>query len=170
VQAHKGELKIESEVNRGTTVRIRLPASPVKTRQQTILFLCTGNSCRSQMAEGFARRLAGDSYRVFSAGTAPKEIHPLTVRVMQEAGINITCQYSKNLTDVPLDTVDQIVTLCGESDEHCPTLRSPVQRTHWPLADPALARGNEAEILEVFRSVRDEIRARVENFFSIEVR
>jgi two-component system, OmpR family, phosphate regulon sensor histidine kinase PhoR len=170
VQAHKSELKIESAVNKGTTVRIRLPAAPVESRQQTILFLCTGNSCRSQMAEGFARRLAGDYYRVLSAGTAPKEIHPLTVRVMQEAGIDITDQQSKNLTNVSLDTVDQIVTLWGEPDEQCPTLGSQVKRTHWAVADPTLAGGDEAEILEVFRTVRDEIRARVEDFLSIERR
>jgi two-component system phosphate regulon sensor histidine kinase PhoR len=168
VQAHKGELRIESQVNKGTTVRVRLPTVPVETRQKTILFLCTGNSCRSQMAEGFARRLAGDSYRVFSAGTAPKQIHPLTVRVMQEAGIDITQQYSKNLTNVPLGTVDQIVTLCGEADEHCPSVGSQVKRIHWPVPDPTLAQGSEAEILEVFRGVRDEIRTRLENFLSIE--
>jgi len=166
VQAHKGELKIESTINKGTAVRVRLPLAPGNgNHRKGILFLCTANSCRSQMAEGFARRLAEASYRVFSAGTAPKGIHPLAVRVMQEAGIDITAQYSKGVDAVPLDHVEQIITLCAEADEQCPT-SAQMKRRHWPVADPAAVPGTEEEVLTAFRKVRDEIRARVEELFA----
>lgn len=163
VQAHHGELKIESTLHRGTTVRVRLPAAAVNGgHRSAILFLCTANSCRSQMAEGFARRRAANRYEVYSAGTAPTQVHPLAVLVMQEAGIDITAQYSKSLAAVPLDRVERIVTLCGDANEQCPVLPRAIERTHWPIADPAAAQGTEEEILAVFRKVRDEIDARVE--------
>ncbi len=165
-QAHKAELKFESELNKGTTVHVRLPMVSAEANQKTILFLCTGNSCRSQMAEGFARQLAGNHYRIFSAGTAPKEIHPFAVQVMQEAGIDITKQRSKGLESVPLDSLDQIVTLCGDVDEQCPVLENRVERIHWPLPDPALALGDEQRILAIFRQVRDDIAGRVKALLS----
>ncbi|HEV8723052.1 MAG TPA: ATP-binding protein [Candidatus Binatia bacterium] len=165
-QAHKAELKFESQLNNGTTVRVRLPRVPAEASQKTILFLCTGNSCRSQMAEGFARQLAANHYRIFSAGTAPKEIHPYAVQVMQEAGIDITKQRSKGLESIPLDTLDQIVTLCGDVDEQCPVLENRVERIHWSLADPALAVGDEQQILAIFRQVRDDIAGRVKALLS----
>jgi two-component system, OmpR family, phosphate regulon sensor histidine kinase PhoR len=166
VQAHKGELKIESEVNRGTTVRIRLPAAPVETRQQTILFLCTGNSCRSQMAEGFARSMVTNGDRVYSAGASPIGIHPFAIRVMGEIGIDISTQYSKGLEEIPLDQIDQIITLCGDADDQCPALGVQVEHIHWPLPDPALAVGDEQQILTAFRRVRDEIQSRIQELFS----
>jgi len=165
-QAHKAELKFESELNKGTTVHVRLPRVSAEANQKTILFLCTGNSCRSQMAEGFARQLAANHYRIFSAGTAPKEIHPFAVQVMQEAGIDITKQRSKGLESVPLDSLDQIVTLCGDVDEQCPVLENRVERIHWPLPDPALALGDEQRILVIFRQVRDDIAGRVKALLS----
>ena len=167
VQAHKGELKIESTINQGTIVSVRLPSAPSNgDHRKAILFLCTANSCRSQMAEGFARQIASGDYRIFSAGTEPKGMHPLAIRVMKEAGIDIAGQRSKSLASVALDTLDQVVTLCGEADEQCPTLARQVKRRHWPIADPALARGTEEEVLAVFRKTRDEIRARVEELFA----
>jgi len=167
VQAHGGELIIESEISRGTTVRVRLPAAPANGRAaESILFLCTGNSCRSQMAEGFARHLGNGRYRFFSAGTEPKGIHPLAVRVMREVGIDITGQRSKSLANIPLDSVDQVITLCGDAADNCPALSAKVKRIHWTLPDPALARGEEQEVLQVFRRVRDDLRARVESLFS----
>ena len=167
VQAHKGELKIESTIGKGTTVRVRLPLAPsTGSHRRGVLFLCTANSCRSQMAEGFARHRAGTHCRIFSAGTAPREVHPLAVRVMQEAGIDIAGQYSKTLAAVPLDEIDQIVTLCGNADEQCPVLAGPAKRIHWPIADPASAQGTEEEVLSAFRKVRDQISARVEDLFS----
>src|SRR6185369_9491377 len=98
VQAHGGELTIESVINQGTTVRVRLPVAAANGNPgESVLFLCTGNSCRSQMAEGFARHLGNGRYRFFSAGIEPKGIHPLAVRVMNEVGIDITRQSSKTL-------------------------------------------------------------------------
>ncbi|MBM2805308.1 MAG: putative Sensor protein yycG [Deltaproteobacteria bacterium] len=162
VQAHAGELQIESVVHQGTTVRVRLPIAESMQTAQTILFLCTGNSCRSQMAEGFARQLGNGSYRFFSAGTEPKAVHPLAVRVMQEAGVDISRQSSKGLASVPLNSINQIITLCGDADERCPTLNARVKRSHWPLPDPAAALGSDEEVLPLFRRVRDEIRRRVQ--------
>jgi len=162
VQAHKGELQIDSVLNQGTTVRVRLPSAQPIATPQTILFLCTGNSCRSQMAEGFARRLANGKYRIFSAGTEPKAVHPLAVRVMREAGVDISMQSSKGLDDIPLDDIEQVITLCGEANEHCPTLGRQVKRSHWPLTDPAAAQGSDEQRLALFRQVRDEIQRRVQ--------
>jgi thioredoxin type arsenate reductase len=165
VQAHKGELTINSALNKGTTVRVRLPAAPPNSRHHNaILFLCTGNSCRSQMAEGFARQLTNGT-RIYSAGTAPKGLHPIAARVMKEAGVDISTQKSKGLDAIPLDQVDLVVTLCGEAAETCAMLPGKVERVHWPLADPAVVQGDEEQVLQVFRQVRDEIRARVQELF-----
>jgi arsenate reductase len=126
-----------------------------------ILFLCTGNSCRSQMAEGFGRALAGSDVEVLSAGTAPLGIHPLARRVMAESGIDLDGQRSKGLDEVDLSEIDLVVTLCGSARDACPVLPAGTRRAHWPLPDPAAATGGEAQVLEVFRSVRDEIESRV---------
>jgi arsenate reductase (thioredoxin) len=137
-----------------------LPA--VQREHKNILFVGTGNSCRSQMAEGFTRHLAANGLRVYSAGTEPKPIHPLVVKVMKEVGIDISDQRSKGLDAVPLDGVDMLVTLCGDAAETCRAIQLRVTRDHWPLPDPTLARGDDDQILKVFREVRDAIRARVE--------
>lgn len=129
---------------------------------QGILFLCTGNSCRSQMAEGFARLRVPPGVRVWSAGTAPTgEVHPLAIRVMSEAGIDISGQRSKSLAEVPLYSVELVVTVCGSADDACPAPPRTGARMHWPIEDPAKATGSEEEVLAVFRRVRDEIRRRV---------
>jgi two-component system phosphate regulon sensor histidine kinase PhoR len=166
IQAHKAELKIESELNKGTTVRVRLPAVPTEANQRAVLFLCTGNSCRSQMAEGFARGMASNGDRIYSAGTSPKGVHPLAIRVMREVGIDISTQHSKGLEAIPLDRIDYLITLCGDAAEQCPALKSQVKRIHWPLPNPALAVGDEQQILAVFRQVRDDIHSRVKAFLS----
>ncbi|MBI2179339.1 MAG: PAS-domain containing protein [Deltaproteobacteria bacterium] len=162
VQAHGGELKIESVVQKGTTVRITLPAAAPQEKRKTILFLCTGSSCRSQMAEGLARHLAPAGTEIFSAGTEPKGLHPLAVQVMNEVGIDISGQRSKGIEAVPIEKIDLLVTLCGEAEETCPALAAQVERQHWPLRDPAVAQGSEDEVLKIFREVRDEIQSRVE--------
>ncbi len=162
VQAHKGDLAIESVMNRGTTVTVRLPSAARKPARRSILFLCTGNSCRSQMAEGFARSMLTNGDRVFSAGTSPKVIHPLAISAMREVGIDISHQHSKGIEEIPLNEIDQLITLCGDAAETCPALPVKMERTHWPLPDPALATGDEEEIMKVFRQVRDDIRARVQ--------
>ena len=126
-----------------------------------ILFLCTGNSCRSQMAEGWARHLGGDSFEVQSAGIERHGKNPRAIAVMREAGIDISGQESTQLTDEMLAGADLVVTVCGHADEHCPVLPAGCRKEHWPLDDPARATGSEAEVLEVFRASRDDIRQRV---------
>lgn len=134
---------------------------------KNILFLCTGNSCRSQIAEGFARALAPAGVTIYSAGTEPKEIHPLAIRVMKEAGIDISGQKAKGLDAIPVEGIDLVVTLCGDAAESCPAFAETAERLHWPLSDPARARGEEQAVLRSFRDVRDEIRARIERLFSL---
>lgn len=126
-----------------------------------ILFLCTGNSCRSQIAEGWARHLGGDSIEVQSAGIERHGQNPRAIAVMREAGVDITGQESTRLTEEMLTAADLIVTVCGHADEHCPVLPAGVQKEHWPLDDPARATGTETEIMDVFRASRDDIQHRV---------
>jgi arsenate reductase (thioredoxin) len=128
-----------------------------------LLFLCTGNSCRSQMAEGWAHALAGDDLRIQSAGIEAHGKNPRAIKVMQEVGIDIAVQESTKLTDELLDWTDYVVTVCGHADEHCPALPSGTRKEHWPLDDPARAAGSEEEIMQVFRASRDDIRQRVED-------
>jgi len=153
-------------MQKGTTVRVVLPATAPQGNPKTILFLCTGNSCRSQMAEGFARRLAPAGQTIYSAGTEPKQIHPLAIDVMREIGIDISAQRSKGLAEVPVEKLDMVITLCGEAAESCPVLPGKIERAHWPLCDPAAAQGDREEVGKIFRAVRDEIRARVEDLLS----
>jgi arsenate reductase len=127
-----------------------------------ILFLCTGNSCRSQMAEGWVRALAADSITVQSAGIEAHGKNPRAIAVMAEAGQDISQQESTRVDTAMLAAADLVVTVCGHADEHCPLLPPGTRKEHWPLDDPARATGSEAEIMAVFRASRDEIRQRVE--------
>ena len=138
----------------------------MEKKASSILFLCRANSCRSQMAEGFARRLAPKEIVIYSAGTEPKAVHPLVFKVMKETGIDISHQQSKSLEAIPKGKIDLVVTLCGEAPESCPTFPKETEHLHWPLPDPALATGGEDDRLRAFRSVRDEIRSRVEELVS----
>ena len=126
-----------------------------------ILFLCTGNSCRSQIAEGWAKRLGGDTFHVLSAGIEAHGKNPRAIAVMAEAGVDISAQESTRLTDEMLAAADYLVTVCGHADEHCPALPAGMRKEHWPLSDPAKATGTEEEIMAVFRESREDIRARV---------
>ena len=126
-----------------------------------LLFLCTGNSCRSQIAEGWARALGDSQLQVMSAGIEAHGKNPRAIAVMQEAGVDISRQESTRLTDAMLASADYLVTVCGHADEHCPVLPPGVRKEHWPLNDPAKASGSEAEIMAVFRASRDDIRQRV---------
>lgn len=126
-----------------------------------LLFLCTGNSCRSQMAEGWARSLGGDWLNVESAGIEAHGKNPRAIAVMQEAGVDIAAQESTRVTDAMLAAADYLVTVCGHADEHCPVISTRVRKEHWPLTDPAKATGTEAEIMASFRASRDDIRERV---------
>jgi arsenate reductase len=126
-----------------------------------ILFLCTGNSCRSQIAEGWARHLGGSSFDVQSAGIESHGKNPRAILVMKEAGVDTSCQESTKLTHDMLASADYLVTVCGHADENCPALPASVRKEHWPLDDPASASGTEDEIMAVFRASRDDIRQRV---------
>lgn len=126
-----------------------------------ILFLCTGNSCRSQMAEGWARRHGGDAFEILSAGIEAHGKNPRAIAVMAEAGVDISGQESTRLTPEMLEGLDLVVTVCGHADEHCPILPAGMCKEHWPLTDPAKAKGTEEEIMAVFRASRDDIERRV---------
>ena len=128
-----------------------------------ILFLCTGNSCRSQMAEGFAKKMLPKNMEIFSAGLEPKGVHPMAIKVMQEVGIDISKQKSKNISEIPIDKIDSVVTLCGDAAERCPIFPGKVKRIHWELEDPAKAQGSEEENTQAFRKVRDKIKSYMEN-------
>ncbi len=123
-----------------------------------VLFLCTGNSARSQMAEGFLRHYAADKFEAFSAGLEPKGIHPLTVQVMREIGLDLTGQYSKSVADyVGRMHFGYVVTLCSDAEERCPNFPGLSERLHWPFEDPADSAGSEEASLAKFRQVRDQI-------------
>jgi arsenate reductase len=132
-----------------------------------ILFLCTGNSCRSQMAEGMARALSDGKVDAFSAGTHPKPVHPSAVAVMAEAGIDISRQQSKGVEEFRGQAFDFVITVCDQANEMCPVWPGGGERIHWSFDDPAAAVGSEAERLEVFRRVRNEIRQRVQLFLIV---
>ncbi len=119
------------------------------------------------MAEGFAKALAPYGVKVYSAGLEPAGLNPRAVKVMAEVGIDISRQYSKPIEEIPVTEVDTVITLCGDADERCPSFPGNVVHIHWPIPDPARATGSEDEVMSVFRSVRDEIRKRVEEFFSL---
>ena len=124
-----------------------------------VLVLCTGNSCRSHLAEGFLRAGAQGRFRVASAGSKPTGyVHPLAIQVMKEVGIDISGHRSKPLDEFLSQRIDTVITVCGKADQACPTFPGQVNRHHWSFDDPALAVGTTEEKLAVFRRVRDEIR------------
>lgn len=128
-----------------------------------ILFLCTGNSCRSQMAEGFARRLIEGDH-IESAGIEAHGLNPRALQVMAEVDIDISTQRSTQLDESRLPEFDIIITVCGDADERCPVLPASTRKIHWPIADPALYTGPEDAVLAEFRRARDQIGARVQAF------
>lgn len=132
-----------------------------------VLFLCTGNSCRSQMAEGWGRTLGVGLLDVRSAGIEAHGKNARAIAVMREAGVDISAQESTRLTPDLLEWADVLVTVCGHADEHCPVLPPGKRKLHWPLQDPAKAIGTEAEILQQFRGTRDEVQHRVTDLIAI---
>jgi arsenate reductase len=133
-------------------------------RKRQILFLCTGNSARSQMAEAFVRKYAGDHFNAFSAGLEPQGINPYTVKVMDELGIDIRGQESTGVKEyLGRAHFRYLITVCSNAEKNCPTVWPGVnERLFWPFDDPAAATGGEEEILALFRRVRDEIDAKVQ--------
>ena len=127
-----------------------------------IMFLCTGNTCRSQMAEGFARELGKGLIEPYSAGLMPAGVvHPGAIAVMKEAGIDISSQKSKAIDPELLGKMDIIVTLCGNAEASCPMTPPEIRRMHWPIDDPVGAVGTEEEIVHEFRRARDEIKMKI---------
>ena len=126
--------------------------------KKKILFLCTGNSARSQLAEGLMRHLRGDEFEVYSAGTDPKGVHPQTIEVLSEIGIDASALQSKHIDDLPEKEFDYIITLCGSAAQNCPVFLGKGIKMHHGFDDPAAAAGSEQEILASFRRVRDEIK------------
>jgi len=130
-----------------------------------ILILCTGNSCRSHLAEGILRAAVGDAAEVASAGSQPAGyVHPMAIEVMNEIEIDISAHTSKHLDGFVQREVYTVITVCGNADQACPIFPGQAQKHHWPFDDPAKAKGSDAEIRTVFRRVRDEIRAKFEAY------
>ena len=133
--------------------------------KQRILFLCTHNSCRSQMAEGLANHVPGEAFQAFSAGTEATRVNPLAIEVMTELGIDISGQRSKTIDEFAGDSFDYVVTLCGDANEKCPLFFGGVQRIHQGFDDPSRLNGFREDLLPEYRRVRDEIREWIDHYF-----
>lgn len=129
-----------------------------------VMFLCTGNSCRSQMAEGFARVLGQGLFEAYSAGLMAAGVHPRAIAVMKEIGLDISNQESKEIDKDLLRRMDVIITLCGNAEMSCPRTPPEIKRLHWPIKDPVGTVGAEEEIMNEFRRARDEIKVRIAKF------
>ena len=127
-----------------------------------VLFLCTHNSARSQMAEGLLRHFGADNYQVYSAGTEKTSVRPQAIQVMSEIGIDISHQESKTLEQYLNEQFDDVITVCDDANEACPVFPNTKNRRHWNFPDPSQAPGTEAEQLQVYRAVRDAIQQKIE--------
>lgn len=129
------------------------------SQKPRVLILCTGNSCRSHMAEGILRHAAGDLFEVFSAGSKPAGyVHPKAIAALAELGIDISQQTSKHMNEFLTRDIHTVITVCGNADQACPMFPGQVNRYHWGFSDPAHATGTDEEIMAEFRRVRDEIK------------
>ena len=135
-----------------------------------ILVLCTGNSARSQMAEGMFRHEGGGKYEIFSAGTKPTSVRPEAIAVMRELGIDISGHRSKSVDEFAGQTFDYVVTVCDNARDNCPIFPGATERLHWSFEDPAAVEGNETERLAAFRRIRDQLHERVKNFVGYNMR
>jgi len=133
--------------------------------KKRILFLCTHNSCRSQMAEGLVDYYLGDRFQAFSAGTEATRVNPLAIAVMAELGIDLSVHRSKTLDEYTGEQFDYIITLCGDANEKCPLFFGGVQRLHYGFEDPSRLSGSEEDVLPEFRRVRDEIKNWIIDYF-----
>ncbi len=134
--------------------------------KQKVLFVCTGNSCRSQMAEGMLRHYGNDKFEVFSAGLEPSYVHPLAIKTMAESGINITNQQSKTVTEFLGEDFSYVITVCDSAKELCPVFPGKYKAIHWSIEDPASAEGTEKERMKDFRRARQNILERINHFIS----
>jgi arsenate reductase len=132
-----------------------------------VLFLCTHNSSRSQMAEGLLRARGGPAYEAFSAGTQPRVVHPLAIKAMHEIGIDLRAHQAKSLEEFRRQPpMDLVITVCNEATEACPFFPNARHQVHWGFPDPSQAQGNEEEQLSVFRHIRDQIAAKIDQFLN----
>lgn len=134
------------------------------TEKKRVLILCTGNSARSQMAEGLLRNMAADKFEVFSAGVAPTVVRPEAIEVMREAGIDISHHRSKSVDQFAGQQFDYVITVCDNAKEQCPVFPGATQRIHWSFEDPAAVEGDKTIRLPAFRAVRDQIHERLTRF------
>jgi arsenate reductase len=139
------------------------------SNKKRVLILCTGNSARSQMAEGLLRHDGGEGFEVFSAGVEPSHVRPQAIEVMREIGIDISRHCSKSFDEFLGQEFDYVITVCDNANERCPVFPRKTERIHWSFDDPAAAQGDEATRLAVFRKVRDEIRNRLSAFIATAV-
>ncbi|PYS66744.1 MAG: hypothetical protein DMF69_25220 [Acidobacteria bacterium] len=137
-------------------------------KKQRVLILCTGNSARSQMAEGLLRDMAGNRFEVASAGVSPNSVRPEAIEAMKEAGIDMSSHTSKSVDQFVDQEFDYVITVCDNANELCPVFPGKTTRIHWSFEDPAQAEGNLEERLKVFRSVREKIREKLEVFSGAE--
>jgi arsenate reductase len=144
------------------------PKGQHMNRGKRVLILCTGNSARSQMAEGLLRHDGGERFEVSSAGTHPGHVRPEAIAAMSELGIDISKHRSKSVDEFTNDEFDYVITVCDNAREHCPVFPGAARRIHWSFDDPAAALGDEAARLALFRRVRDQIRERLKGFISID--
>ncbi len=135
-----------------------------KRQMLRVMFLCTGNSCRSQMAEGLARELGGGRIEPYSAGLIAAGVHPRAIAVMREIGIDISLQKSREIDTDLLRKMDMVITLCANAENSCPWTPPDIKRLHWPIKDPVGAVGTEEEIMREFRRARDEIKKKIAGF------
>ena len=136
--------------------------------KERVLILCTGNSARSQMAEGLLRHLAGERFEVYSAGTKPSVVNPYAISAMNEVGIDISSHRSKHLSEFLGRPFDYVITVCDNAAETCPIFPGKATRIHWSFPDPAVAQGTEDEKRAVFREVRDSINRRLSEWAAVE--
>jgi arsenate reductase len=137
-----------------------------ENKPKKVLFLCTGNSARSQMAEGLMRHFRGAAFEVYSAGTEPKGVHPQAIAAMREIGVDISQQKSRHVDDLPIKEFDWIITLCNHAAQNCPVFPGKGVRLHQGFSDPAAVQGSDQEVLEAFRKVRDELKQFILSFGS----
>jgi arsenate reductase (thioredoxin) len=135
--------------------------------KKRVLFLCTHNSARSQIAEGLLRKMGGDEFEVFSAGTEQTSVRPLAIEAMREIGIDITGHRSKTLDEFAGENFDYVITVCDRANESCPIFPGTTERIHWSFDDPTAVTGTEEQKLRAFRTVRDAIQQRLRIFLTI---
>jgi len=136
--------------------------------KKKVLFICTGNSARSQMAEGLLRQMGGDRFEVFSAGTCPIPVRPLAIKAMQEIGVDISQHYSKTLEQFVGLPFDYVITVCDNAKEDCPVFHGARNTLHWCIQDPVGVMGSQEVLLQAFRKARDDIAGRIQKAFDLQ--